>query len=792
MCKVKLIFIFTFITGLFFTIYSSTYSISGTVKDDQTGEELPYITITVKGKDIKVTTNVDGHFSILDIEEETITLEIKHPSYKTEEVTVDRSKADEKLIVSLQSIDMQELDKMTVRATKGEVVKVSENISQVSLSPSLMEKLPSVGEADICRALQLLPGISGNESSSGLYVRGGTPDQNLILLDGFHIYHVDHFFGFYSAFNVHAIKDVQMYKGGYPAKYGGRNASVVELTGNSGNVQNFNFGGGASFLSADIFFDFPILLDKGSVVIMARRSYTDILQSPLFENIYDLLEDNTLEEGPFSVQMESQPTFHFSDINSKIALRPNDKDIFTTSFYFSRDNLDNSCFGEFEIQNPFGGDPFPGKMSEEELSKWGSWGCSGKWSRQWNKKFYTNLVTAFSDYFKDGRDSMNMVVQMGTIEREMGFTLTEDNNVRDFTVRLDNIIHINQQNDLEIGGEICLLKTVYDLSVAGMMDTTIDEQALLSSGYIQDKWVLANRVTLLPGIRLSYFQESHKFYVEPRASAQIKITDNIRLKSAWGIYNQFINRVSRPDVLRGNGDFWLLSDTDNPLVSNAQHIIAGASFDHQHFLIDIEGYYKILSDLSIFSIISPDIDSEFFLNGEGIARGVDMMIQKKTGKYTGWIGYTLGQVEHTFPGMNRGKSFPADHDITHEIKFFNNFAIKNWDFSATWVYGTGRPYTMPEGQYLNILPNGSVDTIVHVSAMNGKRLPDYHRMDLSVTFKFDIQEKFKTSIGASVFNVYNRKNIWKREFDYVEGELIQTDNIFMGLTPSLFLNFKFR
>ncbi len=670
-----------------------------------------------------------------------------------------------------------------------------------------MDKLPNVGEADVSRALQLLPGISGNESSSGLFVRDGTPDQNLILLDGFNIYHVDHFFGFFSAFNINAIKDVQMYKGCFPAKYGGRTSSVLELTGKSGDVQGVRFGTGASFLSANAAVEIPFIKDKGSILLVARRSYTDVLESPLYKDIFDLLESDETTLGPYQVKLDNKPSFYFWDANGKISLRPNDKDVFTYSFYYGKDFLDNSANGAFEVRTPLDS-AADVNMDNDDLSGWGSWGTSAKWSRQWNDKYYTNLVAAYSDYYSNREDSNNIHIRMEvinnsvipdtTIEIATDVLVEEDNNVRDFTTRLENIVHLSKENSLEYGAQVTWTNTLFDLSVklprGNLMDTVMDGNAMLYAGYIQDKWRLFNRLTLLPGIRFSYFDETEKPYFEPRISMQLELIEHLRFKTAWGLYYQFVNRILREDVMSGSRDFWVLSDVDDPKVSSAQHIISGLSYDHPFFLIDVEVYYKILGDLSIFSQrqTSQGPGGNYFIGGDGIAKGIDLLLQKKTGNYTGWIGYSLSRVEHTFPLINEGKPFPASHDQTHEIKFINSFSIKHWDFSATWIYGTGKPFTKPDGQYLMSWPDGTVDTIVHVSAMNAQRLPDYHRLDLSVTFNFNIRERFNTSLGVSVFNVYNRENVWNREFEYIEKNLVQTDNLFMGITPSLFLNFKFK
>ncbi len=294
------------------------------------------------------------------------------------------------------------LEKISVTAEKEKIFRVNPNaVSSVSISPKLIEKLPNFGEVDIMRAFQLLPGISGsNETSAGLYVRGGTPDQNLILFDGMSIYHVDHFYGFFSAFNANSIDDVELYKGGFPAEFGGRTSSVLDIKGKPADMQNFNLGGSLSLLSVNAFTEIPIVKDKLSLQISFRRSYTDVIKSGLYNNIFDMYNDSedetSLGGGPGGRggrQMETfEPSFYFYDLNSKLSFKPTKKDLFTFSFYNGKDNLDNSRSQTFGTNSE-------NSTEIKDIVEWGNIGTSTGWQRNWTDKFMSDLSVSYSNYF---------------------------------------------------------------------------------------------------------------------------------------------------------------------------------------------------------------------------------------------------------------------------------------------------------------------------------------------------------------------------------------------------------
>ena len=769
-------------------------SIRGIVKDESTGEGLPHVNVGILNTKQGTTTNADGYFAIVNLPADSVILSFSYIGYQNKTVTLDSTSSDQLLEVELAKTTSQ-LGEVTVKAEEYDYIK-TDRISRTSISPRQIANLPSIGEKDISRALQLLPGVSGtNESTAGLYVRGGTPDQNLIVLDGITLYKVDHFFGFFSAFNSNAIQDVQLYKGGYPAKYGGRLSSVMELNGRSGNFNEFSFSGGLSALSADATVEFPVT-EKASVLISGRRSYTDIIRTGIYNKIFGLFDDGDTGPGgatggPFGGgQFQTEPDFNFYDLNTKITYRPSKKDLVALSLYGGRDNLDNSREQEFGGFGPNSSEEDVTDVTISDETRWGNRGVGLRWSRFWNDRLYSNAVLSYSNYYSD-RNRQN-----SSEDEEQafgGFDIRGENDVRDFTLKLDTEYKLSDSNDLKIGGQI----TQNDINYQNTLNDTLNvvdrsDLGTIYSGYLQDDWTLFDRLRLTAGMRASYFDVTDQVYWQPRASLELTITEQLKVKGAWGRYNQFINRTVLEDIQQGSTDFWLLTGNDGMPVGSSEHYIVGASYERPNFLIDVEAYQKDLSGLSEYSLrfggpLSSIEQEELFFYGDGTTRGIDVLFKQNIGRYTGWASYTLSDTDYTFEGLNNGNPYPALHDQTHEFKLVSSFKLGQWTLAANWVYATGKPYSAPVGYYDLTLLDGSEYSYLHIGDKNGFRLPAYHRMDLSATYEFNLgTEGNSAKLGLSVFNVYNRNNVWYREFSVDEQNVAVTDINYLGFTPNLF------
>lgn len=791
--------------------------ISGYVRDGETGEALPHASVLLAGTKRGAATNTDGYFVIVNAPVGSRKLRVSYIGYATGEVELDSTAAagNAPLNIYLTQI-VYELEGITVQG-EAQTIEVAGKVSEVVLAPAQLRSMPNIGEVDVFRSLQLLPGISGaSDGSSGLYVRGGTPDQNLVLFDGMTIYHVDHFFGMFSAFNADAIKDIRVYKGGYPAEFGGRISSVVDLTGKTGSSSDYRYGVGLNLLSGNGLLEIP-LHEKGSLLLSLRRSYTDVVQSSLYNKLFDFKAgDDAVQtaDGPGGgggggrgggrfASVSERPEFYFYDFNTKLTLTPTDKDIFSLSFYRGKDNLDQS---QDLSGNNFA---FMGNNSDfvvgqdisrqrEELTTWGNTGVSGKWSRRFHDRLYSSAMASYSSYFstydRSTGFSGSTLADSAGFFRGGGAATNEDNEVEDLTIRLDNEFHVSNSHDLKFGLGVSMFNSHY---FTALNDTTqllaLETESRQANFYLQDLWSIGSNLELTVGGRGVHYDKTSELYFEPRASMLYSLSQRIKLKGAWGQYHQFVNRIANENVLEGGRDFWILADEE--LAPNfAEHYIAGVSYETDDFLFDVEGYYKDLEDLLeytrrvqyVFRDGRREEVERGFFQGDGFAKGLDVLLQKKSGKLNGWLGYSLGQVEHTFPDLNGGQAFSASHDRTHEFNLVGKYRLGDWELAATFVYATGKAYTAPISQYYVDLLDGSEFSYIHVSDKNSQRLPNYHRLDFSVSRTF-FTNSAKWVAGLSVFNLYNNKNVWYRQFDLDVQPVVVTDVTMLGFTPTVFV-----
>lgn len=318
----------------------------------------------------------------------------------------------------------------------------------------------------------------------------------------------------------------------------------------------------------------------------------------------------------------------------------------------------------------------------------------------------------------------------------------------------------------------------------------LDQESQLVAGYLQNTWTPSRRFTATAGVRATHYDLTDETVFEPRVSVRLNLTDRIHLKGGYGRFNQFVARVVNENVTEGARDFWLLADGEDVGVQRSTHFLGGIAYETSGWLVDVEGYHKDLSGLSEFSLRFQRGDADFeqsdlFFDGTGVARGVEVLVQKKFGSSTGWVSYTLAEVEHTFAGLNDGAPFPALHDQQHELKVVQSSRINDrWSVSSTFMLASGKPYTRPEAQYAITLLDGRDQSYIHVGDKNGVRLPAYHRLDASVHYRFPVGTS-SVDLGLSVFNVYNRRNVWYREFDLTQSPYLTTDVAFLGTTPNL-------
>ncbi len=788
-------------------------TVFGSVVDGVTGENLPNALVRVRGESRGTITNKDGYFVLPQIPTDTSTIEISYLGYKKAEIKLAPGKNRQTLRVLMEE-NALELSDFVVVENQRKTVRYGDEISQMTIDPKNLAALPSLGEFDIFRSLQLLPGIGGtNETSSALNIRNSPSAHNLILFDGFTIYRLDHFFGVYSAINSDAIRNIQVYKGGFGAKYGGRISGVVDMTGNTGSFNDPSYSLGVNLLSGRFSANVPIDGGRGALHISARRAYTDIIRSGLFENLYRNFREESNDISGLNAGDILRPDFHFYDLNFKTSYKLTTRDIISLTAYSGRDNL----VANFEDIERGPNNNIRRIQEVKENANWGNTGLGFIWSRNWNPNINSSFQIAFSDHFykydysDTTKDGNGVPRRFNDLERR--------NDVEDLQLNLRNEFSIGNRHQLDVGFNYSDLNVRSELlinDVDRFSGRLFNGKGSISSFYVSDKYYITSKLLLTPGLRYNLSSVSNEGFLSHRFGAIYQLTPNLELKASTGRYYQIIREQTFDDPFTNAQDGWILSDEDalGPgniySVLEADHWIAGFQYEKNNLTFDVEFYTKKISGLSENNV-SYVVDRATGVrrpriidaNGTGNIIGIDFLVQKEIGPYQGWISYTRSKATNNFNTINNGEDIPAREDQRNEIKLVNILELPDWNISATWTYGSGRPFYMPEINYIR----NSMGSVINYEVINTNktitRLPAYHRLDIAVSRKFE-NEYMKGEIGVSVLNAYNRLNVQSVRLNREAiNEFLDTNplglppsNIFRSIglldfTPSIFLNLYF-
>lgn len=698
-------------------------TISGYVRDSESGETLPYANVVVRQGDLRfgVLSNVEGFYALKDVPEGTYDLVISYVGYVDLKQSLVVESGTRRFDAELRPTTFVG-EEIVVEASRDEE-EAEVQTGFITLPTEKVQDLPSFGETDILRSLPLLPGIqAASDISSGLYIRGGSPDQTLILLDQIPLYNPSHAFGFFSTFNADAIKDMSLHKGAYPAQYGGRLGSVLDVRNRDGNRKSFEANGGISLISGRLLLEGPT--KNGSWMVSGRRTYLDPLLSAIRTDSTDV------------------PAYYFYDTNAKLNQDWGERDKVSISGYAGRDDL------RFDLED----DTF-------FTIRWGNTAATVKWNHIFSDNLFWNFMVAGSKYFSD--------TNINIFETPIVIS----NSIRDFSAKGDLDYFVNTEHSISGG----FLATWYDFRFKQVFnqDEQIDlkETPSLYSVYLQDHWQPSAGTSLRLGVRANHFTEQDGLRIEPRFSFSQQLSPKWRAKVGGGSYTQYLQFVTT-EAFSGS-DFWVpLDDTVDP--GRSWQAVTGLEYEpSERYKLSLEGYY---TDMANLVVIDQDVavDTEgttsedvFVTGGTGYATGVELFLQRRTGKLTGWVGYTLGWTRRTFEELNSGKQFPTKYDRRHDLSFVMNYRVGKWTFGSSLIYGTGQAYTPVVGRYQlrnPAVPEFDTNQYAIPGDKNSARLLPYHRLDLSVKRKFSL---FGTDAEwyVQVFNAYNRRNEWFVEND---------------------------
>lgn len=762
-------------------------TVSGTIKDKSNGEDLIGVNVLIKElPGTGAASNVYGFYSV-SIEPGTYTLLYRYVGYQILEEKVEIT---ENMVKNIELVPEAEvLDEFEVTAEKDDENIRSNEISTIKFNPKDIETIPVLfGEKDVLKTVTLLPGVkSAGEGNSGFFVRGGGADQNLILLDEAPVYNASHLLGFFSVFNSDALKDINLIKGGMPAQYGGRVSSVMDIKMKDGNNKGLSVSGGIGSISSKLTIEAPIIKDKGSFLISGRRTYADIFLK--------LSPDTTIRDSKL----------YFYDLNLKANYSISEKNRIFLSGYFGRDR--------FGFQDQFGFD-------------WGNATGTIRWNHIYNSKLFSNTSLIFSDY--------KYRISIGAAGFSFG------SNIRDWNFKQDFQWFANDRHNVKFG-----LNAIYHTFSPGEIEVEdgapiADEDVQKSYGlegaaYISDEFKVSNMLSLIYGVRYSNYgamgpgdiysydedgdvidtttYNSGEFYqwyhnLEPRLAMNYIINEKSSVKASYARNNQYIHLLSN-STSGSPTDIWLPS-SNNIKPQKSDQITLGyfRNFNKNMFEFSVEGYYKWLDNLVDYRTGAQTNFNDYvegdLLYGTGKAYGVELLIRKKKGDFTGWIGYTLSRSLRKVDGVNSGDWYPARQDRIHDISIVTMYSFsERIAASASWIYYTGDAVTFPSGKYEM---NGVIYN--YYTERNGYRMPNYHRLDLGVTIygkKFNTStdpdtgkeiktmKRFQSNWNISVYNAYARENAYQINFEE-NPDTGQTEAVQLSLfkiVPSITYSFNF-
>lgn len=774
----------------FLSFSQEKFTLSGTLKDGGSGEDLIGARVTVvELPGTGAITNEYGFYS-LTLPQGTYTIRYKSLGFISGEFQIELNQDIQKNIELVP--EGKTLTTVNVTAEKLDENVKSAEMGVDKLSMKDIENIPVLfGEKDPLKTIQLLPGVkSAGEGNSGFYVRGGGADQNLILLDGAPVYNASHLLGFFSVFNSDALKDIKLYKGGAPAEFGGRLSSVLDIKMKEGNLKKFSASGGIGLISSKLTLEAPIVKDKGSFIVSGRRTYADLFLK--------LSKDENAQNS----------ILYFYDLNAKANYRLGDKDRLFISGYFGRD--------KFGFADQFGFD-------------WGNTTATLRWNHIYNDKLFGNTSFIFSNYnykIKFGADDetfeIGSVIQDFNLKQDFDWYINENNTV---TFGANVIHHTFKPGQIETGSGI-------DFVLSDVPNTYSVESAV----YISNEQKIGKRVTLIYGLRGSNFTQlgnddvvytfntagevtqtdSTKLWqnvqsywgLSPRFSSNFLLNEKSSIKAGYARTFQYLHLISN-STASSPTDIWLPSSVNiKPQIADQFSLGYFRNFLNNQLEFSTEVYYKIMQNVIDYRdgaevTLNPTVEGEL-LFGRGRAYGLELLLKKRRGKFTGWVSYTLSRTEKLFTDINDSSWFPARQDRTHDVSIVGMYNINDqFTVSASWVYYTGNAVTFPSGKYEI---DGQI--VNYYTERNGYRMPDYHRLDLGMTFyhkKYrevkdpetgqmkQVPKKWLSSWNVSVYNAYARENAYTISFrenpDTGETEAVQL--ALFKVIPSITYNFKF-
>lgn len=757
------------------------YTISGYVSDGGSGEKLISATVYESSKMRGASSNVYGFYS-LTLPAGQYEIVYSYVGFKTVVKQIELSR-DMEIHISLEQAN--EVEEVVVLAEAINRKLTDSQISKEVLTMDAIERLPAfLGEADVMKTLQLMPGVqSGSEASSGLYVRGGGPDQNLILLDGVPVYNANHLFGFFSVFNTDAIKNVSLYKGGFPARFGGRLSSVVDIRMKEGNEKEFHGGVQVGLISSKFYVEGPLKKNKTAFHLSGRRTYVDLVTRPFMPD-------------------DEVVSYFFYDLNAKVNHKFSDRSRLYLSAYTGRDKASDEYESEF-------GYNYHDKYKSELY--WGNLTTALRWNYIFSNKLFANTTLTYSDYRLNVKDWSEYQSEYDGNKYKETTDYKYKSGIEDWSSQIVFDWYPSPTHEIKFGTKYIYHTFKPGVETIRVKDTDEPEfnktfggdntYAHELSAYIEDNVELTPRLKANLGVHVSAFNVENKWHksLEPRASMRYLLSDNFTIKAAYSKMQQYLHLLSNSTIGLPT-DLWLpATKRIKPQVSHqyAAGVVYGGL---RKIELSAEGFYKEMKNIIDYkegaSFFGSSLGWEDMVeSGQGRVYGIELMAKKEVKKTTGWIAYTWSKNERQFDKLNFGEWFPTRYDRRHDASIVLTHKLNDRiDFGATWVFGTGNAITLSSHE-IDRLENSDDyywnETIPYFEHRNNYRMPAYHRLDLGINFHKQKKHGMRTW-NVSIYNVYNRKNAFYLYMDQdVNGQKKLKQVSLFPIVPSVSYTYKF-
>ncbi|GAB4340830.1 MAG: TonB-dependent receptor [Calditrichia bacterium] len=759
--------------------------IHGFVLDAENGEPLPFANVWVQRENYGTRTNREGYFSLINLPVKPLRVSAQYIGFNDTTFLVYPNRQENRLIFRMQPKVYSDSG-VVVEGNISDYLALNTGDNAYTLGIRRAERLPFVGERDLLRSLQLLPGISSNaEGGSSFGIRGGNQSENLVLLDGITIYHLNHAFGFLSPFNERIIKDLRVYKSGFPSKYGGRVSGIIDLTSKNGNAFKPKFTAEVGQMTIGSSLEFP-LSNWGAFLLSARHSYENNMLSRLFEVFFsepqDNLQSNTLNKD-----------IRFYDVFGKLTLFPARSTILTLSAFTGQDNID---FSRRSIY--FSADSLIIRDTYNDFFQyeWGNKGLSAILFHSWNEHLTSKITASHSAYENTQQHRQNITLfdstaNLSQISRDSSRYFI-NNEIKDYSIKMVNTLLLSKKQSLEFGASLTALQVGFnseDQAAFTNYKQSIVDSTYLISGFIENQFSLFKDLQGRIGLRSLYNSLSRKWNWEPRISISQKLASSFSLKASYGENHQYlVEPVVTDNKKNALFNFLLADDIYIPSIHSRDYQL-GFILRKNEYEMSVEFYRRNLRNLFLegYDLGAYLGSGVFYQANRAISEGMDILLARKTGKINGWISYAYNNSVVKVKEYEGGESkFPLSYSIKHNFKAVVNWDIKGWLFSATWVYASGKPYT---GEKVEVLKFGNVvyKQLVKDPLPNQSHLPSNHFLNVAVRRQFKWEE-FEGAFGVSIYNLYNHKNIWRRYFELRNDQPVLVNLYSFGIRPSLFFS----